>query len=355
MDPHALAYAATNGMVGLAMLALAVVVVVRGRGVWLKGLLGAVLVIEGVIGVLVAFRYLVEDPFLFANINHQVRVVSLVLCLSYLAFLGEAIPTPAVAWLRWPGTRSVLLALAVLLVAAALAWPLAVRAAIDRWLVGVVVASVAAFLLGTFAAVAQYLASAPGTVSRRQAGAYLVAFILNDLGWGLAFGGLLMPPGGPRDLVQQVLSPLALLLFAAGLVRALLRFQLFEFDLRVKRGLAKSVVAGAFIFIFLVISQMVESLSNQVFGLVGGAIAAGLALFALRPIESTAARVAERAMPGVEDTPAYRRERAREIYRAAFESASRDGALTARERRVLATLQDELGISATEALDLESG
>jgi hypothetical protein len=58
-------------------------------------------------------------------------------------------------------------------------------------------------------------------------------------------------------------------------------------------------------------------------------------------------------MPRVHDTAEYRTVRKREVYRAATESAIRDGVVTEAERDVLATLADELGLTAGEARAIE--
>ncbi|HLE97817.1 MAG TPA: hypothetical protein VI997_10640, partial [Candidatus Thermoplasmatota archaeon] len=88
-------------------------------------------------------------------------------------------------------------------------------------------------------------------------------------------------------------------------------------------------------------------------GAVVGGVAVGLLLFAVRPIERAADRLADTAMPRVQDTDEYRTVRKREVYRAAVESALQDGIITEMERDVLATLQHELGIPAPEALRIE--
>ena len=58
-------------------------------------------------------------------------------------------------------------------------------------------------------------------------------------------------------------------------------------------------------------------------------------------------------MPRVQDTPEYRTVRKRAVYRAAVESAMQDGAVTEKERDVLATLADQLGLGAGEARAIE--
>ena len=86
----------------------------------------------------------------------------------------------------------------------------------------------------------------------------------------------------------------------------------------------------------------------------GGGVA-GLLLFAIAPLQRLGERVANAALPHVEDTAAYRDNRARELYAAAWEAAMKDGTVTHKERDVLATLQEKLGLKPTEALAIERG
>lgn len=112
-------------------------------------------------------------------------------------------------------------------------------------------------------------------------------------------------------------------------------------------------MTAVFVVVFLTVTQVVENYSNDAFGLIGGAAATAVTLFALRPIERAADRLADAAMPSVQDTEEYRTVRKRDVYRAAWESTLADGAVTEKERQILATLQDQLGLNAMDALSAE--
>lgn len=105
--------------------------------------------------------------------------------------------------------------------------------------------------------------------------------------------------------------------------------------------------------VFFVASELAANLLTARLGAIAGVVAAGLLVFALAPLQRLGDRVAETALPGVRDTAEYRTVRKREVYRAAAESAMADGAMSGKERDVLATLADQLGLSAREALDIE--
>jgi len=81
--------------------------------------------------------------------------------------------------------------------------------------------------------------------------------------------------------------------------------------------------------------------------------AVGLLLLVMRPLEAAAGRIANAAMPHVQDTDEYRTVRKREVYRAAVERALQDGEVSEKERDVLAALAQELGLGPKGALDVE--
>ena len=140
---------------------------------------------------------------------------------------------------------------------------------------------------------------------------------------------------------------------AAGiLLYGILRMHLFDIDLKIKWTIRRGTLLGIFVAVFVVVSAIVEQWAQRYNVLVGG-LAVGLLLLALRPLERAADRLADAAMPRVHDTAEYRTVRKREVYRAATESAIRDGVVTEAERDVLATLADELGLTAGEARAIE--
>jgi hypothetical protein len=202
-----------------------------------------------------------------------------------------------------------------------------------------------------------------GSAARAYAKAYLTGFGLNDVGWLL--GGAYALAGAALGLaplqwgfpVPDFLILLSNLLIAVGLVIvgvALVRRQLFDFDIRVKWTLRRGTVATAFLALFFIASQLIQNVSSQQLGYLGGAIAAGLLLFALRPLERAADRLAQAAMPQTNDTPQYRTFRKIEVYKAAVESAYETGAVGPRERASLEALRKKLGILGPDAAAIEA-
>jgi hypothetical protein len=194
-----------------------------------------------------------------------------------------------------------------------------------------------------------------GSEARRRATFYFAAFGVRDVAW--AVGYLTSPlwfhkAGAFSDVFILFIIPGASLGFCILLAYGVLRAQLFDIDLRLKWTLRRGTLVSMFLGVFFVASAVAQQYLEQYGVLLGGA-AVGVLLFALRPLERAAERVANAAMPGVHDTQEYATVRKRQVYLAAFESAMEDGGVTEKERAMLAALQDQLGITGSEALRLE--
>lgn len=199
--------------------------------------------------------------------------------------------------------------------------------------------------------------SEKGSLDRRRNGLYAWAFGVRDALY-LSFVVSLQlvatgtVTGDVSFFLLSVFPALISLLYAAILAYAILTTQLFQLDLRLKTGIRRSGIGLTFVVAFLIGAQFIQNFTNARFGVAGGAVVAGLLLFALRPIERMASRVADAALPGVEDTAAYRQFRAMELYKtAAVELAI--GGITIKERRVLEVLRSKLGIAVADAAALE--
>lgn len=143
------------------------------------------------------------------------------------------------------------------------------------------------------------------------------------------------------------------LVFTALLGYGILRYQLLDIDLQIKRAIGRATVATTFAALVFVTAVTAENFLTDRYGWIAGGVAAGLLLFALTPLQRFAEHVADRAMPHVRDDSEYRLVKKLEVFRAAYEGALEDGVVTDRERTILARLQDQLGITATEALQVE--
>ena len=209
------------------------------------------------------------------------------------------------------------------------------------------------------AAISAWLQSAPGSAAKRQARAFAIAFGVHDVGLFLVMvlpGHLIPPPpsGQITDVFDILGANVVTIAFVLLLSYGILKVQLFDIDLRIKRGLRRSTVAAVFVAVFFVVEQIAQNYLSARFGLLLGAIAAGLTLFAFSHIHHFAERVANGAMPNVKPTPEYLAYRKLEVYRAAFEDLYSENGISDKERAMLDHMRAKLDIRPGDALAIES-
>lgn len=161
--------------------------------------------------------------------------------------------------------------------------------------------------------------------------------------------------GAPSRLTDTRVDLFGVLRIVAGLLIAygLVKFEIFDIDLKVKEGLRRAAIVSVFVLTFVAASETVEFLVSDRFGTWAGLAAAGALALGFRPIEQQASRLTERAMPGVADSQIYRDERKLEVYQAAVERAAHDEVLTEREKEILSGLRDELSLREAQAREIE--
>lgn len=146
------------------------------------------------------------------------------------------------------------------------------------------------------------------------------------------------------------------LVFVGLLTYTLLRYRVFGIDLKVKLTIRRGTLAGVFLATFFIVAQVAEAFAATYiggFGWVLGAVAAGLLLFALNPLQRWSERLANVALPHVHESEEYARFRRLELYKAALEEMLADGTLSPKDQRVLAGLRKKLTIADSVAANLE--
>jgi predicted Ser/Thr protein kinase len=138
----------------------------------------------------------------------------------------------------------------------------------------------------------------------------------------------------------------ARLLSVAVLAYALLRHQLLGIDLKLKWTIKQSTVTAAFVGVFFVASEGAKQFLADSMGPYVGIAAAGVLLVGLAPVQRFAERVANKATPGVEATPAYLEARKAEVYRVSLDQVLQDdGSVRPHDAELLASLRSEFGIT----------
>lgn len=200
-------------------------------------------------------------------------------------------------------------------------------------------------LLGLGACAAQWLrnaswAAGPEVRTCRNLALFTLAIPLVTMLY-VAPQGLVERLGGPQFGVGRALT---VLVFAYAILRA----QILGLDVRVRWGISRGTVAGIFLGVFFVSTQVAQNYF-QGQGLLLGGITAGLLIFAISPLQRLAERVADAAMPGVGRAASATLPSAAtalDDYRTAFRAAMRDGRLAPEGELALARLAHRLGLGA---------
>lgn len=219
-----------------------------------------------------------------------------------------------------------------------------------------------------FAAAIHSWLIATSEADRERAKAFTLAFGIRDVLWTITFtmsiaffygyvgtGANGIPdPSSTLRVLTQVVYALAVILYVPLVAYGVLRVQLFDVDLRIKRSIKRSTVAAAFVATFFVVSELAGNfLSNQL-GAVLGVLLTGALVFFMDPIQRAAERVSNAAMPNTHDTPEYESYRKLQVYENALRAALEDGHISDRQRRVLNSMIQSMGIDETIAEQLEA-
>jgi hypothetical protein len=189
---------------------------------------------------------------------------------------------------------------------------------------------------------------------REQARAYLIAFGFRDVCFLLlAVMFTVVPPSFKYFHWAFMLFPAVWLVYYPLVAWGILKHQLFDIELRIKRGVQRSVMAAAIASGFFVATHTLEQFIN-VNNFMLGLVAAGFVTVAFQPLQRMAEKLANQLMPGVDTSESYLTERKHEVYRNAIEAAMQDGAVMERERAIFTKLQEALGVEASEAMRIEA-
>jgi len=329
--------------------------------------LSLILILEGLyIGGVSGTLFFFDNPTIVTTLCIVGTAMMFALPFQYLSFLAVALDTPLVAPFR-SRTATVLLGLAstgaIIFVIAnphlfvmdlyRPGWaPWNFRytklAALGGQWQGIV------YLFGLIAAVSAYFTTRKGSIARNRAKWFAIAFGFRDVFVGstlLLYPILRLDPLW-SDFLYNPGVGLAYSVSFLLLAYAVLRFQLFNIDLKVKFVLQQSTVGALVIGGFIVGSEVLESFV-PVSGTILNIVVAVAILIVLRPMQRLALRMTNNLMRSVQNTPEYLEVRRLEVYRAALEGAFEDGLITDKERSILDRLRDSLGISQVEAVALE--
>ncbi len=155
---------------------------------------------------------------------------------------------------------------------------------------------------------------------------------------------------GPVLIVLLTLWRLALPVLVSY---ALLRYALFDIDVRIQRTIRRGTVAAMFGAVYFIISEGVESLVSNASGPWFGLGAAALLTIAIKPVQAAASKVATRAMPDAVPARAMTGDRIA-LYTQHCAMVLEDGEMTNKERSLLDALAATWGLTKEQTKAVES-
>ncbi len=281
----------------------------------------------------------------------------------YLPFLGMTLSSPLVRPLRNPIIGRLILFGGLGIAAMIFFLPEDVRVRFDVPFY-IVICIVLAW---GFAAAIHTWCISTSEAERERARAFTLAFGVRDVLWTWTFAYYTLAFYGFTDVsaadlqagksVYSILLPLfyelAVIIYVPLVAYGVLRVQLFDIDLRIKRSLKRGTVAAAFVATFFVISEFAGNFLSSQFGTVLGVLGTGALVFFLDPIQRAAEKLSDAAMPNTVATPEYESFRKLQVYDSALRAALEDGHISKRQRRVLDSMIESMGIDRSVAQRME--
>lgn len=154
----------------------------------------------------------------------------------------------------------------------------------------------------------------------------------------------------PATIILLGLWRLTLPLFVSY---ALLRYALFDIDLKVRAAVAGSVVVIFGAAGYFLVSELLEGQVASRFGNLGGLAAAAIFTLVAGPLGGAGKKVARFVMPGVYEPKGAPTNAALDLYRQQYLMLQEDGALTPKERASLDGLRGHLGLTLLQTKTIE--
>ena len=213
-----------------------------------------------------------------------------------------------------------------------------------------------------FAAAIHSWMIATSAARRARARAFTMAFGVRDVLWTFTFSMNAAHYYGYIDssstsvwhVVLPLLYAVAVIAYVPLVAYGMLRTQLFDIDLRIKRTLRRSTIAAAFVASFFLVSELAATYLSDQLGNILGLVCTAALVFFMAPIQRAAERFSNAAMPHTQATPEYETFRKLQVYESAVQAAIEEGGISDRQRRVLDSLIGSLGIDSHAAQQTES-
>lgn len=352
-------YSLIWAIAGSIMLLMAAGLAVAGSPSRFRSMLLWVLVIEGVWGASGFLDLWVDatnatEASLYLAYNEALIVTALALPVLYLMLVGEGVRTRWTSWSRARAGRIVLWAGFFMGVLAG-----AVLSVTDQWDAVAWGTDFLILAVNTYALIVSIMyvsSTTAGTPERRRAIHYAVAFACHDLIWiGFITANLFLAglPEAARIIIGRIIPALFGVAFALTFGYATLSGSIIDFDRHLHRGIKRGTIVAIFIGVFVGVQTLVSETLTSTIGLAAGALSAALLAAAWAPLQSLSERFADAAAPAGRGGTQLSAQQRESFYTEQVEIAYSDGKLGAKERQLLRSVRERLGVSDARALAIE--
>lgn len=178
-----------------------------------------------------------------------------------------------------------------------------------------------------------------------------LAVLIGTSGFYVGFGVVTL---GEEWLPGIFLQGLWRILLPTLVAYALVRHRLFGVEVRLKWTLVRATMAFTFLAVFFVGAQLAQNYLSTAYGWGLGGVAAGLLLFAISPIQRMAEHFTQTVMPHSKPVTAMTSPERLDLFRHQAVLVWADGSLGRKERALLDSLRNRLGIPLEDAVRIEA-
>ena len=161
-------------------------------------------------------------------------------------------------------------------------------------------------------------------------------------------------PSEQADYLAQFVLAIWRLSIPLLVTYALLRYQLFDIDIKLKDGVRRGIIVASFTVTFFLVSEAAESLVQGDRGPIFGIVAAGFLALASRPVQRFAERTSNAFMPDTKPIAEQSYAERTAFYLEQYRLITTDGQVTPKERKMLGRLQTALSLSDDAVHDIET-
>jgi hypothetical protein len=190
-------------------------------------------------------------------------------------------------------------------------------------------------------------------LAREKALAFVFAFGIRDIAWGALY---LAATTGWIEKAPMLLTQLYVgtsLIYIPIMTYGILKLHMLDIEIRLKTTVRNTVLAGAFVSLFYLISEGANILLSSQLGDVIGFVASALLTLFLAPLHRWADAFSAKLVDTGQDDEDYPASRGQEIYSAAVEETLAYGEITRGHVALLDRLKESLHVSEADAMRLE--